>query len=252
MTSKLAIVCVALGWTWLGGIATVARAQDPILTELYGSGVHEYFSGGYQQSIADLTQAIKGGSKDPRVYYFRALAWLRLNGTSNAEADFAAGAKMESADINQYYPVSKSLERVQGSGRLMLERYRVQARAEAYRRQEKRNLARYEAQRRAESEVLRATPPPPAPGDTTPAAKPAPAAGKPAEKPAAEKPPAEDADDPFADDATTDAAEMPDKADDAAAPETDAAADADSEDAADDMPAEDADESMEDMDAPVK
>ncbi len=79
MTRKLAIVCVALTWAWLGSLAVVARAQDPILTELYGTGVHEYFSGGYQQSIADLTQAIKGGSKDPRVYYYfrRRCTWLQ-------------------------------------------------------------------------------------------------------------------------------------------------------------------------------
>ena len=114
---------------------------------------------------------------------------MRLGDTPKAQTDLAAGAKLESADVNQYYPVSKSLERVQGSGRLMLETYRVQARAEAYRRQESRNLARYEAQRKAEAEVLRATPPPPAPGDMAPAV-PAEQAALPKE-PAA-SPPADD------------------------------------------------------------
>ncbi len=131
-------VFAALCCAWLGCFATAGMAQDPILNELYGSGVHEYFGGGYQKAIADLSEAIDGGSKDPRVYYFRALAWWRLGEMPKAQADLATGAKMESADINGFYPVSKSLERVQGAGRLLLERYRVQARAEAYRRQEKR------------------------------------------------------------------------------------------------------------------
>ena len=242
MTTKL-VVSIALWGACLGAISQVARAQDPILTELYGSGVHEYFSGGYRQAIADLTEAVDGKSKDPRVYYFRALAWLRLGDTTKAESDFAAGAKLESADINGYYPVSKSLERVQGSGRLMLEKYRVQARAEAYRRAEKRNLTRYEAQRRAESEVLRATPPPPAPGQmAAPAA--AAAGSKPAadatEKPAA-KPAEEPADeaDPFADDSDKSADAMPGKG----AAEEPAAADEDAASPDDEMPA---DELMED------
>src|ERR1700733_10215852 len=129
MTRKF-VVGVALCGAWLGWMAGVGRAQDPILTELYGTGVHDYFSGSYRQAITDLTEAVDGNTKDPRVYYFRALAWLRLGDSAKAQSDFAAGAKLESADINGYYPVSKSLERVQGSGRLTLEKYRVQARAE--------------------------------------------------------------------------------------------------------------------------
>jgi hypothetical protein len=231
------LVCAALAGAWLGSIATTGMAQDPVLAQLYGSGVHEYFSGGYQQAITDLTEAIDGGSKDPRVYYFRALAWWRMGDTPKAQVDLAAGAKMESADVNQYYPVSKSLERVQGAGRLLLERYRVQARAETYRREERRNLARYEAQRKAEAEVLRATPIPPMPADVPPASTPV---AKPAEKPPADEPaaPAEEAD-PFADDPETAGAAdaMPDK--DAAPAEGDAdPADADAADAADDMSAE--------------
>jgi tetratricopeptide (TPR) repeat protein len=243
------VVSAALSWACLGYIATAALAQDPILAELYGSGVHEYFSGGYQQAIADLSQAVDGGSKDPRVYYFRALCFWRLGDTPKAQIDLATGAKMESADINQYYPVSKSLERVQGSGRLLLERYRVQARAEAYRRQEKRNLARYEAQRKAEAEVLRATPPPPEPGAI------APPSGKPAAAEPAADMPAEDKD-PFADDSDTSTDEKAMPADDAAPAEE--GADADASSPADEMPAEESTDEADAMeeeaagDAPTK
>jgi tetratricopeptide (TPR) repeat protein len=239
-------LCVALLGTWLGGLTAIGRAQDPILAQLYGSGVHEYFSGNAFQAIKDLSEAIDNKSKDPRVYYFRALAWLRVGDTTKAQADFTAGAKMESADIDGYYPVSKSLERVQGSARLTLERYRVQARAETYRRQEKRNLVRYEQQRRAEAEVLRATPPPPEPGDTTPAATPE----KPAEAPAADAP-AEAPDemgagDPFADESDSDAAAMPEKSDDAATEEKPAgSSDDDAAAPEDEMPADSGDEMSE-------
>jgi hypothetical protein len=253
MTRNL-FVCATLAWAWLGYLVTAGMAQDPVLAELYGSGVHQYFSGGYRQALTDLTEAVDGGTKDPRVYYFRALSWWRLGDTPKAQTDLAAGAKLESADVNQYYPVSKSLERVQGAGRLMLERYRVQARAEAYRREERRNLARYEAQRKAEAEVLRAAPIPPAPSDAAPAG---PAAAKAADEPPAEEPatPADDAD-PFADDPDTKSAPdaMSDKdaeSDTDAAP---AAEDADAADAADEMPAEESsdDEMKDDSDAKDK
>src|SRR5205085_10148540 len=62
---------------------------------------------------------------------------------------------LETADSNRMYPVSKSLERIQGSDRLTLERYRSLARATAVARQEKRMQARYEALRRNEADKLR-------------------------------------------------------------------------------------------------
>ena len=146
------------------------------MEELYGSGVHAFFSGNYPQAISDLTSAADGGSKDPRVMYFRAMAKLRIGDNQGAEADMEQGSALECADINQYYPVSKSLERVQGSGRLMLERHRTKARAEAHMREERRNAARYEMQRRAEADVLRAAPAPGAVAPAPAATKPGPAA----------------------------------------------------------------------------
>ena len=178
-------------------------AQDAVLSEFYGSGVHQYFAGNYAQASSDLTASIEGGSKDPRAYYFRGLAALRLGWQQNAAADFRAGAALESADTNQFYPVGKSLERVQGSARMSLERYRAVARAEAHQRQERRNAIRYEQRKRAEAQVLRA------PGPTPPAARPAPSTDEPAEAaeamPGEEKPAAKEADDdPFADPAAKD------------------------------------------------
>jgi hypothetical protein len=215
-------------------------AQDAVLNEFYGSGVHQYFAGNYAQASSDLTASIDGGNKDPRAHYFRGLAALRLGWQKNAAADFRAGAALESADINQFYPVGKSLERVQGSSRMTLERYRAVARAEAHQRQERRNVIRYEQRKRAESQVLRA------PGPTPPAARPAPSADDPAaaedpfaekddkaesaeEMPGGKKPAAKDADeDPFAEPAAKeDAADKPAEPEEAMPAED--AADADSD-----------------------
>jgi hypothetical protein len=172
--------------------ATVATAQEAVLAEFYGTGVHQYFAGNYGQSISDLTAAIDGGTKDPRAFYFRALAEMKSGQQDMATIDLQMGAALETADVNQFYPVAKALERVQGSTRLAIERYRAVARAEAHERQQRRESIRYEQRRRAEAEVLRN--PKFAPAGQPPAALPAPA-GRPAVAP---PPPAED---PFAEDA---------------------------------------------------
>ncbi len=147
----------ACGWLLAVAILACPRAmaQEAVLTEFYGSGVHHYFAGNMAAAIADLTVAIQGRTKDPRAYYFRALAEMRLGQQDRAAADLQTGAQLETADVNQFYPVGKALERVQGSARMSIERYRTVARAEAFERQQRRDINRYEQQRRAEAEVLR-------------------------------------------------------------------------------------------------
>lgn len=220
------------GWLLLVSAAQ-ATAQEAVLNEFYGSGVHHYFAGHSDQAYSDLSAAIRGGSKDPRAFYFRALAELQMGMQAQATADLQKGAELESADLNQFYPVGKSLERVQGSSRLTLERYRAVARAQALDRQRKRDAARYERRRRAEAEVLRA----PVPAEEAEAVK---AAG--AKEPV---PPKTEEEDPFADDKTP-APPTPDSEEPAAEPAADApAADAPveemKEEPAADAPAEEAD-----------
>ena len=62
--TSLAVLALLLAWS------AGASAQDAILDQLYGSGVHNFYSGNYPQAIADLTESAQGGSKDPRVFYF--------------------------------------------------------------------------------------------------------------------------------------------------------------------------------------
>lgn len=188
------------GWTlvaaWLS--AGTLWAQEEVLSQFYGSGVHNYYERDYFAAMRELSAAIDGGTNDPRAYYYRGLTHTRLGDTAAAGRDMQKGAELESADVNQFYPVGRSLERVQGYQRIALERYRSMARAQVRERQLKNNAARYEQRRGAEAQVLRSVPlgPPPAPlrrPEVSPAAAvepaaPLAAAAGPAEKPQAEKP----------------------------------------------------------------
>jgi hypothetical protein len=142
----------------LGGLillsAAALPAQDATLAQMYGSGVHAYFSRDYQRAYEYLTLAIDGGTKDPRPYYFRGMACLHLGRPEDAQIDFRNGAEKESRDINKFYNVSKSLERIQGRPRLMLEQYRVKARMAARQEAERLHKARYDQIRQEEGRFL--------------------------------------------------------------------------------------------------
>jgi hypothetical protein len=191
-------------------VAMDVRAAVPTIESLplaatYGNGVHSYFAGDYSRTYEDLSQAIEAGTTDPRVWYFRGLAALKLGRLDEAEADFAAGAAREADGVGTW-PVGRSLERVQGCDRLKLERHRVRARVASVVESHRRNELRYLDRERAEPEVLRSRRPttvrPQAEGnpfeeggaEAVPATEPA--AGAPAEEmpePAAEAPAAGDA-----------------------------------------------------------
>jgi hypothetical protein len=161
----------------IAGLLTPALCgQEAVLSQFYGSGVHNFYERDYFQAMSDLSAAIDGGTRDPRAYYYRGLVHQNLGNSAAAQRDMQKGAELESADVNQFYPVGKSLERVQGSQRLALERYRALARAQAHERQVRRDAARYEQLRRAESQVLRQAPLGPPPAPLRPAAGVAPAA----------------------------------------------------------------------------
>ena len=168
--------------------AAVPTTESLPLAAAYGSGVHDYFAGQYDASYTNLSQAIEAGTTDPRAFYFRGLAALKLGRLDEAEADFSAGAARE-AEGTGTWPIARSLERVQGCDRLKLERHRVRARVAALQENRRRNELRYLDIERAEPDTLRRRRPvlerAPAPGN--PFAEPVPAA----ELPAAESIPAE-------------------------------------------------------------
>lgn len=134
--------------------ADLTAIEEQALTSTYGSGVHSYFAGDYGRSYEFLSQAIEAGTADPRAWYFRGLAGLKLGRRDEAEADFAAGARRESENLGAW-GVAKSLERVQGCDRLQLERHRVRARVASLQEDRRRSRLRYLEVETAEPEVLR-------------------------------------------------------------------------------------------------
>jgi tetratricopeptide (TPR) repeat protein len=115
------------------GLATllpgVLRGQQHgELNRLYGQGVNAYFAGRSNEAESYLSQALALDAEDPRIYYFRALSLLRLGRLDEARGDMMAGASVE-AQHPQRFAVGRALERVQGGHRLMLERYRWEARS---------------------------------------------------------------------------------------------------------------------------
>lgn len=179
---------VAIGIAVIGLLAARPAdsvAQDSVLAELYGHGVHSYFAGQYQEAHTYLTTAIEQGTRDPRTFYFRGLAYAAMGRPDEAKADFQKGAELETAGADRVYPVSTSLQRVQGSNRIEIERQRQMARLAARTRTVKASQARYEQLQDAEGQVLRNPSRP----------QPAPA------KELVGTPPAEDASDPFGSDA---------------------------------------------------
>jgi hypothetical protein len=156
MLRKVALI--ATGVLLLG--VSSPRADEAVLDQLYGNGVHSYFGGDYSRAYDALSTAIRGGSHDPRAYYFRALAELRLGREPDATADFTKGATLEAGDANGRYSVSQALERIQGSTRATLEQYRENARAVAMQRDVQNRQSVFEQQRSTEGQLLRRAVPP--------------------------------------------------------------------------------------------
>jgi hypothetical protein len=141
------------------GLLAIVRAE-PVMTEVtalaraYGAGVHAYFSGDSQRAYDDLTQAIEAGTRDPRAWYFRGLAALKLGRLDEAEADFSTAATRETEAAGDW-AVSRSLERVQGNDRLALERHRVRARVAGYEQRRQAVERRYSQIESLQTEMLR-------------------------------------------------------------------------------------------------
>lgn len=148
-------------------ISTCSAAESPTAI---GAGMHAFHGGCYEESYERLSEAIAAGSNDPRAYYFRGLAARRSGREYEAEADFMEGARLEAVG-DTMLNVGRSLERVQGADRMLLERYRAKARAGLAAEQRAGTVRRYSnappepdasvfRRRRLESEESNRLPPP--------------------------------------------------------------------------------------------
>jgi hypothetical protein len=213
MRSMTALLLLALAIASPSARHSLAGDMPPALATGYGNGVHAYNEGEYQCSYDELSRVIEAGSNDPRVFYFRGLAALKLGRMDEADADFQQGANLE-ADGVAGRAVSRALERIQGCDRLKLEQFRSQARVTAVQRDREAIRQRYSDIYEAEPEVLRRRRPEPVEPVPAPAAKEKEQAAEveaeePAEEAAegsAEEPAAEPAEEP-ADEATEEPAD---------------------------------------------
>lgn len=226
--AQVAVARAAFVWGVVLAIGAQVRAADfaPGLAaedqiavrQSIGAGIHAFHAGDYDRAYEQLSNAIEAGSDDPRGYYFRGLAAMRMGRMSEAEADFAAGADREAAGGGMRR-VSLALERVQGQDRVSLERYRSRARLAALARDRDAVTRRYSGIEDAAGDVRRQR----RPEDIRPELVPPPAAERRGAPGAAEEltPPAETpdpkkarakSDDPFADEPADEP--MPEKGDD--------------------------------------
>jgi len=195
------LLLITLGAT-VALVAQVGLTDDPVVSAYYGSGVHAFYAGHFLQSHQDLTEAIEGGIQDPRAFYFRALAKLKLGQQPEADADFIEGARREVLGLGNY-PVARSLERVQGSDRIRLEQYRTHARIAAVQQNRRASELRYSQIETATTDVLRRSRPEAETGSGTPR-KPTPSPKKKSGDDDLNK-----GSDPFGDEGETDDVEMP-------------------------------------------
>jgi len=148
---------IVLALAIAGGSPSAAEfvGEEPVaVRNAIGDGMHAYHAGDYDRAYDDLTNAIEAGTDDPRAYYFRGLAALRLGRTSEAEADFTTGADRELV-TGSMRRASQSLERVQGTDRLSLERYRARARLGQLQREREHYGRRYSTIEDASGDVRR-------------------------------------------------------------------------------------------------
>ncbi len=90
--------------------------------KLYGNAYHSFWDGSYHAALDSLNRAIELNSEDPRCFYYRGLAYLRLGDREAAVSDFERGCELEL--LQTFTGVGVALERLQGPDRLLVEQYR--------------------------------------------------------------------------------------------------------------------------------
>ena len=121
--------CLIVGCT--AAIPLPARAQTFATADtLYSNGVEAYFRGCSSEAESSFSTLMSVDPNDPRAFYFRALSLMRQGREDEARSDMEIGAQIEARNPHRF-DIGKTLQRVQGPTRLLLEQYRSRARATA-------------------------------------------------------------------------------------------------------------------------
>ena len=101
------------------------RPPDVQAAERYfDQGLRFYWEQRYPQAEKQFVQAIRSFDQDARFVYFLGLTQLAEGQRDQAAESFRQGAKLEQQGRPQGSIISSALERVQGSPRHTLNRYR--------------------------------------------------------------------------------------------------------------------------------
>lgn len=103
-----------------------ASAAEPSAADQMAAAVESWRTGDLDGALGQLTEMIEAGTRDPRVYYYRAL--ISEQSGSESDKDLLAAAKLE-AETTSTRLVNRALENVQGATRAKIEKYRAEARA---------------------------------------------------------------------------------------------------------------------------
>ena len=112
---------VVLSWIILLFVITLssASAAEPSAADQMAAAVESWRIGDLDGAQGQLTQMIEAGTRDARVYYYRALISEQLG--SDSEQDLRAAAKLE-AESTATRLVNRALENVQGATRAKIEK----------------------------------------------------------------------------------------------------------------------------------
>ncbi|MCA9241376.1 MAG: hypothetical protein KDA37_14305 [Planctomycetales bacterium] len=149
---------VALALTLVGGASAIAQPIDyrEYAQRCYAQGVQEFFNGSTSKADALFTQALAYSPRDPRGYYFRGLARMRLGRSYEGEQDLRIGAAIEASWSGNPLDIGRTLQRVQGGDRLKLEQIRREARDGRARMQVSNEQQRYQPTTDRSKEAVRA------------------------------------------------------------------------------------------------
>jgi hypothetical protein len=111
--------------------------------QLYGAGAHALFAQRYSEAIAYFDKAEAQGVRDPRCFFLRGVANLRLGNAAAATADMRRGAALEWSEPFGNVNVNQALARIQGPERMKIEEARQEASAQWQQVERQRRLDRY-------------------------------------------------------------------------------------------------------------
>ncbi len=139
---KIALTVALSGLIYSASTQSSAHAEKPLLSEMFGRGIHAYYIGNHDDAREMFSSAIENGLADPRVFYFRGIVAFEKGNNDQAVADWKTGADLE-ANSRSNYSIGRSLSRFQGKGRVQLEGIRQTARLSALQARIKRAQQRY-------------------------------------------------------------------------------------------------------------